>query len=259
MTREAGIRAKGYSDDRPPDREPREPGGDASFLEDVDLDVAQVTKFTPYPGTPATRPSTTTARSPRTWDRMNAMNFIFIPHGPRERFSRTTSSVATRPSTRGRACSGAWRAPSRPPELHPALSRLRPRYLAGDRARSARSHAASKPSAPRVRAPRRPSAAVTNPSRSDIQGARRSVTLGSRLRASASTVLVAEVRLPRQRLRPEWWKRYSPPWIAAIIYLCVGRNRAGRARQRSTHPRAARMVAGLPGRARRASSASRIA
>ena len=26
---------------------------------------------------------------------------------------------------------------------------------------------------------------------------------------------------------PEWWKRYSPPWIAAIIYLCVGRNRRG--------------------------------
>ncbi|MCC6847552.1 MAG: hypothetical protein IT294_03555, partial [Deltaproteobacteria bacterium] len=21
---------------------------------------------------------------------------------------------------------------------------------------------------------------------------------------------------------PEWWKRYSPPWIAAIIFLCVG-------------------------------------
>ena len=26
---------------------------------------------------------------------------------------------------------------------------------------------------------------------------------------------------------PEWWKRWSPPWIAAIIYLCVGRNRRG--------------------------------
>ncbi len=26
---------------------------------------------------------------------------------------------------------------------------------------------------------------------------------------------------------PEWWKRYSPPWIAAIIYLCVKRNRRG--------------------------------
>lgn len=26
---------------------------------------------------------------------------------------------------------------------------------------------------------------------------------------------------------PEWWKRYSPPWIAAIIFLCVGRNRRG--------------------------------
>ena len=26
---------------------------------------------------------------------------------------------------------------------------------------------------------------------------------------------------------PEWWKRYSPPWIAATIFLCVGRNRRG--------------------------------
>ena len=26
---------------------------------------------------------------------------------------------------------------------------------------------------------------------------------------------------------PEWWKRYSPPWVAAIVFLCVGRNRRG--------------------------------
>jgi KDO2-lipid IV(A) lauroyltransferase len=26
---------------------------------------------------------------------------------------------------------------------------------------------------------------------------------------------------------PEWWKRYSPPWIAAIIFLAVKRNRRG--------------------------------
>jgi KDO2-lipid IV(A) lauroyltransferase len=26
---------------------------------------------------------------------------------------------------------------------------------------------------------------------------------------------------------PEWWKRYSPPWIAAIIFCCVARNRRG--------------------------------
>ena len=26
---------------------------------------------------------------------------------------------------------------------------------------------------------------------------------------------------------PEWWKRGSPPWVAAIIFLCVGRNRRG--------------------------------
>ena len=26
---------------------------------------------------------------------------------------------------------------------------------------------------------------------------------------------------------PEWWKRYSPPWIAAIIFCCVKPNRRG--------------------------------
>lgn len=26
---------------------------------------------------------------------------------------------------------------------------------------------------------------------------------------------------------PEWWKRWSPPWVAAIIFVCVGRNRRG--------------------------------
>jgi lauroyl/myristoyl acyltransferase len=26
---------------------------------------------------------------------------------------------------------------------------------------------------------------------------------------------------------PEWWKRGSPPWVAAIIFACVGRNRRG--------------------------------
>ena len=26
---------------------------------------------------------------------------------------------------------------------------------------------------------------------------------------------------------PEWWKRWSPPWIAAIIFLCVPANRRG--------------------------------
>src|SRR6266446_6163542 len=26
---------------------------------------------------------------------------------------------------------------------------------------------------------------------------------------------------------PEWWKRYSPPVVAAIIFVVVGRNRRG--------------------------------
>jgi len=26
---------------------------------------------------------------------------------------------------------------------------------------------------------------------------------------------------------PDWWKRWSPPWVALIIFLCAGRNRRG--------------------------------
>ena len=81
LTRAAGIRAKGYlmlghpTEDRASLEETRR------FLKDVDLDIAQVTKFTPYPGTPAYPTIRTHGAFREDWERMNAMNFTFIPHG----------------------------------------------------------------------------------------------------------------------------------------------------------------------------------
>jgi KDO2-lipid IV(A) lauroyltransferase len=54
------------------------------------------------------------------------------------------------------------------------------------------------------------------------------VTFGSRLRALRFDGLWwRKFAYLGSVYGPEWWKRYSPPWIAAIIYLCVGRNRRG--------------------------------
>jgi lauroyl/myristoyl acyltransferase len=54
------------------------------------------------------------------------------------------------------------------------------------------------------------------------------VSLGSRLRALRFDGLWwRKFAYLGSVYGPEWWKRYSPPWIAAIIFLCVGRNRRG--------------------------------
>src|SRR5439155_4035923 len=51
------------------------------FLRRAPLDLLQITKFTPYPGTP----SYATVREHGTfvedWERMNAMNWVFVPRG----------------------------------------------------------------------------------------------------------------------------------------------------------------------------------
>ncbi len=51
------------------------------FLAEVDLDVAQVTKFTPYPGTPAYPTIRQYGTFTKDWKQMNAMNFMFIRDG----------------------------------------------------------------------------------------------------------------------------------------------------------------------------------
>jgi len=54
------------------------------------------------------------------------------------------------------------------------------------------------------------------------------VTFGSRLRALRFDGLWwRKFAYLGSVYGPEWWKRYSPAWIAAAIYLFVGRNRRG--------------------------------
>jgi radical SAM superfamily enzyme YgiQ (UPF0313 family) len=81
MTRAAGIRTKGYLMIGHPTEGLDSLAETAEFLKTVELDLCQITKFTPYPGTP----SYPTIREHGTfyedWERMNAMNFVFLPHG----------------------------------------------------------------------------------------------------------------------------------------------------------------------------------
>jgi anaerobic magnesium-protoporphyrin IX monomethyl ester cyclase len=51
------------------------------FLRHAPLDLAQVTKFTPYPGTPSYAGIAEHGAFDEDWSRMNAMNWVFVPHG----------------------------------------------------------------------------------------------------------------------------------------------------------------------------------
>jgi radical SAM superfamily enzyme YgiQ (UPF0313 family) len=81
MTRAAGIRAKGYVMIGHPTEGLDSLRETADFLKVVELDICQITKFTPYPGTPAYPTIRTHGTFDEDWERMNAMNFTFIPHG----------------------------------------------------------------------------------------------------------------------------------------------------------------------------------
>ncbi len=82
MTRAAGHPRQGLPDDRPPDRGRWTASTRPSqFLRAVELDLCQVTKFTPYPGTPSYPTIREHGTFDEDWERMNAMNFVFVPNG----------------------------------------------------------------------------------------------------------------------------------------------------------------------------------
>jgi radical SAM superfamily enzyme YgiQ (UPF0313 family) len=136
MTRQAGIRAKGYLMLGHPTETVESLEETRAFLEDVDLDVAQVTKFTPYPGTPAYPTIQHYGSFTEDWERMNAMNFIFIPHGLTEAileeyFQRCYKAFYTRP----RVLWGLARSFAAQPSYIPRFLGYARAYLAGDRER----------------------------------------------------------------------------------------------------------------------------
>lgn len=81
MTRAAGIRAKGYLMLGHPTEGFDSLAETAAFLREVELDLCQITKFTPYPGTPAYPTVREYGSFVEDWERMNAMNFVFVPNG----------------------------------------------------------------------------------------------------------------------------------------------------------------------------------
>ncbi|HYC53379.1 MAG TPA: radical SAM protein [Candidatus Binatia bacterium] len=81
MTRQAGIRAKGYVMLGHPTEGLDSLAETLDFLRTVELDMAQITKFTPYPGTPAYPTIHQHGHFEENWEEMNAMNFVFVPHG----------------------------------------------------------------------------------------------------------------------------------------------------------------------------------
>ncbi len=81
LTRQAGIHAKGYLMMGHPTETAETLEETAEFLRVVELDLCQVTKFTPYPGTPCYPIIRQYGTFHEDWERMNAMNFVFLPQG----------------------------------------------------------------------------------------------------------------------------------------------------------------------------------
>ncbi len=81
MTRAAGIRARGFLMLGHPTEGIDSLRETEEFLKKVDLDLCQITKFTPYPGTPSYPTVQQHGTFDEDWEQMNAMNFVFVPNG----------------------------------------------------------------------------------------------------------------------------------------------------------------------------------
>jgi radical SAM superfamily enzyme YgiQ (UPF0313 family) len=101
-TRAAGIRVKGLLMMAHPTEGEDSLEETIRFLKQAPLDLAQVTKFTPYPGTPSYPTVRQHGSFDEDWERMNAMNWVFVPRGltaeTLERyFKRAYKTFYTRP------------------------------------------------------------------------------------------------------------------------------------------------------------------
>jgi len=81
LTRAAGIRTKGYLMLGHPTETRESLLETEAFLRVAELDICQITKFTPYPGTPAYPTIRQHGAFEEDWERMNAMQFVFVPNG----------------------------------------------------------------------------------------------------------------------------------------------------------------------------------
>jgi anaerobic magnesium-protoporphyrin IX monomethyl ester cyclase len=81
QTKAAGIRVKGLLMMAHPTEDEASLQETVDFLRTAPIDLAQVTKFTPYPGTPSYATIREHGTFVEDWDRMNAMNWVFVPNG----------------------------------------------------------------------------------------------------------------------------------------------------------------------------------
>jgi anaerobic magnesium-protoporphyrin IX monomethyl ester cyclase len=81
QTRAAGIRVKGLLMMAHPTETEESLRETIAFLRTAPLDLAQITKFTPYPGTPSYATVRERGTFTEDWEAMNAMNWVFVPHG----------------------------------------------------------------------------------------------------------------------------------------------------------------------------------
>lgn len=81
MTREAGLKIKGLMMCAHPTETVESLAETNRFLRTAPLDLMQLTKFTPYPGTPSYPTIHEYGTFVEDWENMNAMNFVFIPNG----------------------------------------------------------------------------------------------------------------------------------------------------------------------------------
>jgi len=81
LTRAAGIRAKGLFMMAHPTEDEDSLRETAAFLRTAPLDLVQITKFTPFPGTPAYATIRRHGTFEEEWERMNGMDWVFVPHG----------------------------------------------------------------------------------------------------------------------------------------------------------------------------------
>jgi len=81
LTRAAGIRAKGLFMMAHPTEDEDSLRETVAFLRTAPLDLVQITKFTPFPGTPAYGTIRRHGTFEEDWERMNGMEWVFVPHG----------------------------------------------------------------------------------------------------------------------------------------------------------------------------------
>jgi radical SAM superfamily enzyme YgiQ (UPF0313 family) len=81
QTRRAGIRVKGLLMMAHPTEDERSLQETVDFVRIAPIDLVQITKFTPYPGTPSYPHVRGQGAFREDWEQMNAMNWVFVPTG----------------------------------------------------------------------------------------------------------------------------------------------------------------------------------